>query len=206
MRFASRLLVTMQLAVLLVLPALANGSAGTISVEPHPVNVTVGTIFTVGIQTSGPPQSTIGIHFKVTWDNMLTHATEVNYYVSQLNCYFSSGFPKLDEGTLEIEAITNGPYLSGVATWATIEFRCEGVGVSSVSIESSSHWILVSVDYPFSTVTDATCNQRQPAPSNPYQHVGGEVFTANKLAVLSPYLALISVVAVAAVVVKRRRT
>ncbi len=37
-------------------------------------------------------------------------------------------------------------------------------------------------------------------------HVGGELFTANKVAVLAPYLmALISIVAVAAVVIKRRR-
>jgi len=42
-------------------------------------------------------------------------------------------------------------------------------------------------------------------PTDP-QHVGGELFSANKLAVISPYLALFSVVAVAAVVVKRRRT
>jgi hypothetical protein len=194
----------MQLAVLLVLPALANGSAGTISVEPHPVDVMVGSIFTVDIQTTGPPNFAIGIHFTVTWDPSLTYSIEVTYYVAQLNCHFSSGFPKLDQGTFELEAITNGPYLTGVATWATIKFRCEGAGVSSISIESSSHWILVSVDYPFSTVTDATCNQRQPAPSNPYQHVGGEMFTANKLAVLSPYLALIGTVAVGAIVAKRK--
>ena len=37
------------------------------------------------------------------------------------------------------------------------------------------------------------------------QHVGGEMFTANKLAVLSPYLALIGLAAVA-VIFKRRRT
>ena len=47
--------------------------------------------------------------------------------------------------------------------------------------------------------------QPQRAPSNPPQHVGGELFSANKVAVLSPYLALFSVVAVAAVIVKRRR-
>jgi len=35
---------------------------------------------------------------------------------------------------------------------------------------------------------------------------GGELFSANKLALISPYLALISVVAVAAVVVKRKLT
>jgi hypothetical protein len=50
-----------------------------------------------------------------------------------------------------------------------------------------------------------TCNQLSRAPSNPYHYVGGEVFSANKLAVLSPYLALISIVAVAAVLVKRRK-
>lgn len=43
------------------------------------------------------------------------------------------------------------------------------------------------------------------APSNPTQHVGGELFTANKPAILAPYLALISVVAVAAVVIKHRK-
>ncbi|MGB6681608.1 MAG: DNRLRE domain-containing protein [Candidatus Bathyarchaeia archaeon] len=51
------------------------------------------------------------------------------------------------------------------------------------------------------------CNQ-QPAPSNPYRYVGGELFTANKLAVLSPYLALIGLVGIltAAVAIKRYRT
>jgi len=53
-------------------------------------------------------------------------------------------------------------------------------------------------------------SQQQPqrAPSNPPQHVGGELFTANKLGLLSPYLvALVSIVgiAVAAVAIKRRR-
>ncbi len=43
-------------------------------------------------------------------------------------------------------------------------------------------------------------------PSGPSGYVGGEVFSANELAVLSPYLALISIVAVAAVVIKRRKT
>ena len=50
-------------------------------------------------------------------------------------------------------------------------------------------------------------NQQQSAPSGP-QHIGGEVFSANKLAVLSPFLALIGlagVVASAAFAFKRRR-
>ncbi len=46
------------------------------------------------------------------------------------------------------------------------------------------------------------------APSDPYHYVGGEIFTPNKLAVLSPYLALIGltgVVASAVIVTKTRR-
>jgi len=51
-----------------------------------------------------------------------------------------------------------------------------------------------------------TVNQHAPAPpAAPGGYVGGEVFSANMLAVLSPYLALFSVVAVAAVLVKRRK-
>jgi len=47
-------------------------------------------------------------------------------------------------------------------------------------------------------------NQHAAPPSGPSGYVGGELFSANKLAVLSPYLALISVVAVAAVVVRKK--
>jgi len=43
-------------------------------------------------------------------------------------------------------------------------------------------------------------------PTSPPGYVGGELFSANKLAVLSPYLALIGVVALAAFLVRRRKT
>ena len=52
--------------------------------------------------------------------------------------------------------------------------------------------------------TPLVCNQHPPGPSTPYHYVGGELFTADKLAVLSPYLALIGVVAVGAIVAKRK--
>ena len=51
-----------------------------------------------------------------------------------------------------------------------------------------------------------TYSTKETSPSGTSGHVGGEVFSANKLAVLSPYLALFSVIAVAAVLVKRHRT
>ena len=48
-------------------------------------------------------------------------------------------------------------------------------------------------------------SKQQSRAADPYRYVGGELVTANKLAVLSPYLALIGVVAVAAVLVRRRK-
>ena len=50
-----------------------------------------------------------------------------------------------------------------------------------------------------------TQRQSSHAPEGPNLHVGGELFTANKVAVLSPYLAFFSVIAVAAVAMKTRR-
>ena len=57
-------------------------------------------------------------------------------------------------------------------------------------------------------VSNGVVEQREPTtPSGPSGYVGGEVFSANKLAVLSPYLALIGLVGVISTVVavKRRR-
>jgi len=56
-------------------------------------------------------------------------------------------------------------------------------------------WVAVKVYY----------DSGESTPSNGPRYVGGELYCANKLAVLSPYLALISIVAVAAVLVKRRK-
>jgi len=50
----------------------------------------------------------------------------------------------------------------------------------------------------------AAKQQPRPPPSNPTGHDGGQAFSANKLALLSPHLALIGVVAVVAIVAKRK--
>jgi len=52
---------------------------------------------------------------------------------------------------------------------------------------------------------EATRTASAYVPEGPNLHVGGELFTANKLVVSSPYLALIGVVAVAFVLLKRRK-
>ena len=61
----------------------------------------------------------------------------------------------------------------------------------------------IGVDFAFRTYAPGSAS-----PPNPHHYVGGELFSADKLAVLSPYLALMGlagVVASTAVVMKRRR-
>jgi len=88
----------------------------------------------------------------------------------------------------------------------TLTFRCLSQGSSLVTLDIGFLRIAGQTVNPPDFVL--TCNQLSRATSNPYHYVGGELFTANKLAVLSPYLALIGlagVVASAAVVTKKRR-
>ena len=69
---------------------------------------------------------------------------------------------------------------------------------------SSGRAIINSIPSSGSDFTFRTYAQVSESPSGPSGYVGGELFSANKLAVLSPYLALFSVIAVAAVLVKRK--
>jgi hypothetical protein len=101
--------------------------------------------------------------------------------------------------------------------WATITFKCLAPGEVLIGIPEDIYDNHLPNHNQYSplvfygsysnyalTLWSGVAKQRLPVPSTP-QHVGGELYSANKLAVLSPYLALLSVVAVAAVLVKRRK-
>jgi hypothetical protein len=81
MRFASRLLVTMQLAVLLVLPALANGSVPYYDIEQNGVpvntlNIPVGSTFTVDVWIRNTPSIGLeGFLLIVFWDSTMMELT-----------------------------------------------------------------------------------------------------------------------------------
>ena len=70
---------------------------------------------------------------------------------------------------------------------------------------SSGRAIINSIPSSGSDFTFRTYAQVSESPSGPSGYVGGELSSANKLAVLSPYLALISIVAVAAFALKKRK-
>ncbi|MEM2942914.1 MAG: hypothetical protein QXT81_05790 [Candidatus Bathyarchaeia archaeon] len=100
------------------------------------------------------------------------------------------------------------------ALWGSFTFHCRGEGTSIITVTSpAGATIYIGDDESTPTPVDpgtyeVTCNQYQPqpTPTTAPRPVGGEVFAANKFVVLSPYIALISVVAVAAVVIKRKLT
>jgi hypothetical protein len=101
---------------------------------------------------------------------------------------------------------SGGNYITSDMIYLTLTFRCLSQGTSQLHMGDGYLDIVGQEQNVLPSDYDVTCNQLSRAPSNPYHYVGGELFTANKLAVLSPYLTLISAVAVAAVLFKRRRT
>jgi hypothetical protein len=124
-----------------------------------------------------------------------------------------SNIAQMNEWGYVILYTTANPPWTEDSVWARITFHCLGEGYSSITVDSPPDQDTIYIGDGQSTPTPVdpvpyvvTCNQLSRAPSNPYHYVGGELFAANKLAVLSPYLALLSVVAVAAIVVKRKLT
>ena len=92
-----------------------------------------------------------------------------------------------DECVVDFELVVD-------AGWAQPDPFVQNVLVDNVRISGGSCGSNVLTEKP------------QQAPGPTAGHVGGEMFTANKLAISSPYLALIGVVAVAWVVLRRRPT
>ena len=104
-------------------------------------------------------------------------------------------------------------------SFTTLTFQCVGPGSGQLGLPDSvtdtlgAHILSVTGGivgaYAISDIIrfPDTVNHHAPAPSNPPSYVGGQVFSANKLSVLSPYLIeIISAVAVAAIVVRKKLT
>lgn len=176
------------------------------------IDVPVSSEFTLEVWVRNIPQThpLIGLDFTVTWDNT---QVEYLYHTTQ-----NHGF-QYTEGPADPKAAGNlyftAPTDPGIPVteddwWVRITFHCLDQGTSDITITSIDTIYLMDNGNPPIAVNPAdhvvTCNQFQRAPSKPYHYVGGEVFTVNKLAVLSPYLALIGVVAVAAILAKRKLT
>ena len=120
-----------------------------------------------------------------------------------------------------LDGLTNSPTYAD-EFWVTLTFNCVATGEAQITLPAEAtdsnfitHSREVWRDYNTANeimydvmVSNGVVEQREPTtPSGPSGYVGGEVFSANKLAVLSPYLALIGLVGVISTVVavKRRR-
>jgi hypothetical protein len=197
-------------------PAFAQ--AATVAVEPQTTDVTVGSIFDVtiwirNVQAHGMD----AFQFIITWDRSLMqyNAHTVNTLTGWEEPSWVIGVTNTGLGYSVLQMDTSNPQTYGISSdrkWLTLSFRCLGPGSAEVNLPISvtdqdgtttfSLFVhgITEGDYDLNIII-GTVNQRQ-------QAVGGELFTANKLAVLSPYLALaglISIIASAAAVIKTRR-
>ncbi len=192
----------------------------SISVEPQTTVVTVGNTFEVQVWIrsldNGFPM--IIFDFMITWDK-----TQLEYQTANVN--FLPNWSIIPEGPhtsdselgyFRVSASTSASPVSEDRFWLTIAFKCLAPGQATLGLpdaltdEGGQGLTLIIISQ--GGVYDVTAypgvaEQRQPAPSNPYHYVGGELFTANKLAVLAPYLALIGLIGVVSTVyvLARRR-
>jgi hypothetical protein len=205
----------------LLSPAFAVPEA-TITVSPNIINVSVGESFQVRIYITGldPQNGIVYFRFIITWDNTLMQNTGQSVHLPTgwthlIDWGITTDGPTTSYFTLEGYIGTGEPASDNNWYWETFTFRCLGVGSAPLNLPTtvteqggSTYTAFVNgvVEvYDLSFEKGAVSQIAPSPPSTPY-HVGGEVFSANKLAVLSPYLALISVIVVAAVAVKRKPT
>jgi len=181
----------------LVSPAQGNALPRLV-IEPSTITVMVCREFTVEIWIRAIPYYMIGFDFRVEWDPT---AMEYRYHTTN------------DHGWPEIHGVgadylwfgyppDTGHAITGDDWWATITFHCLHEGTSIIIVESADTvWLWDGVGEPFGVDPEyygATVHQYARA-------VGGVLTGTDKLAVLSPYLALIGLVGAVTVAVAVRR-
>jgi hypothetical protein len=179
----------------LIFPALAPNGTAKITVEPPATNITVSTEFTVDIWIRDLHVDMSSFSFVVNWDTALMDYVSHETYV-QGNGWNLDG-EVVGASTYGIDA--SGPAFGEDARWIIITFHCSGEGSSLVDIGPSG------ISGGAGDIThnrgSATLNQIEPAP------VAGITSPINKLAILTPYIALAGLIAVVSTVyvIKRRK-
>jgi hypothetical protein len=171
----------------LIFPALAPNGSTKITVEPPATNITVSTEFTVDIWIRDLHVDMSSFSFVVNWDTALDYVSHETYV--QGNGWNLDG-EVVGASTYGIDA--SGPAFSADAHWITITFHCSGEGSSWVDIGPSDIGRGAgSIPHNRGGVT---LNQIEPAP------VAGITSPINKLAILTPYIALAGLIAVVSAV------
>ncbi|MEM2123274.1 MAG: cohesin domain-containing protein [Candidatus Bathyarchaeia archaeon] len=168
----------------------------TIAVDPQITTVYVCNRFTISIVIRNIPEETpmTGFGFIIGYDK-----TQMELISRRLNLPtdWKADAEELDTGIYMLKA--GGPATIGDLAVVYITFHCISEGETPISFLETE--LLHAEGYIDHTPVKGAVNQvpRPPAP------VGGELFSSNKVVVLSPFLALAAVAALTAAAVKKRK-
>lgn len=213
-------------------PVFAESPACSISVEPQATVVTAGSsslirwIVPIWIRSVEEGMKSFGLI--VTWDNSQLQSMSApapNLPEGWTKLASENGVTDTGLSYYMLQAHQSIGVYSQDRYWVTLYFRCRAAGVSQIeiparinpktggSIDTYVYTTSQGPLVPFSITTSPGIANQSPGVLQqtattatqpvPPQLVGGEWSTANKLAVLSPYLALFTIVVVTAVVVKK---
>ena len=183
----------------LVPPTSGNGPPPRLTIEPQTVTVNVCSEFTVEIWIRDIPSgwSMVGFDFRVEWD-----PTAMEYRFHTTNDHGWLYMHDVGAGYLWFTyPIDTGHEITEGDWWASITFHCLHEGTSTIVVTSTDTiWLWDGEQTPFGVDPEfygATVHQTRA--------VGGVLTGTDKLAVLSPYLALIGLVGAVTVAVAVRR-
>jgi len=193
-RFVILLVLTALIVLGLSHPVSAPIADPDISVEPREINAYVCSRFSVEIWITNLPGPMTWFNFTILWDpNLMELVDRENYAVGRDWEYLES----LGDGRYSAEAKAYEGGWSTNASWTKLTFHCLGEGTSEIYFDGAS--ILIG-QLPYIELDPFICTVHQTV-----RAVGGVLATANKLAVLSPYLALIGLVGAVTVAVAIRK-
>jgi hypothetical protein len=210
-RISVLILVTLILSLVLT-PAPVTATDGvppSLEIDPHPtITATVSTQFSIQIWIRNIPEgySMTFFDLHVSWDPTQMELVSHQEFVPLGKIWNIHSNP-MGEGVFFIEAEANqqSDYTDVDMAWASFTFHCLSEGSSKIALSSPIfETVTLFKDGNFFEVNPASfeviCNQVPPRP------VGGIVMPTDKLAIMTPYLALAGlVIAVSAIVVVKRR-
>jgi len=151
----------------------------------------------LGIRGIPPGYGMVGFSIRIEWMDLMELVGEDHSMLTPRG--WSGDFRS---GAGFIEGGASGPPYTEPGVWARFTFHCLGEGISIMAVPSPSVGLVALPDggEPYDTDPEpfeATVHQ--------YRAVGGVLTGTDKLALLSPYLALISLVGAVTVAVAIRR-
>jgi hypothetical protein len=183
---------------------MAQGNAqwwADLSVEPETITVRVPSSFSVDIWIRntgrGTTEGVRSFHFDLSWDPGLTDFTGYTIQIPQSMGWTTTVSVKSGKLTMNGDAGEGSPYMLDDTMVLTVYFRCLGEGSSSFTFENASWIDGYNQPHEF-TFHHGMCNQVA-AP------VGGYVASVGRWTNLAPYLTLIGLLAIVALIAVRKK-